>query len=405
MATRPIYGTGENYGEIVGYEEIPDSQTSIAKQINVTPQLFQPMSDNYELPTDIAQKSTINGNLVNSFYDPQSGNLTGYSVDVGDTRVTYGPDGQVRNAQSLKGDFLKDITTELGPMALMALTMGGAGGLIGSAVNNALGMSLSTAAQSALGGALLGGGGAALTGGDVLKGALLGGAGGYAQGSGLFGGDPSIQAAMDADIAGGMVPEFGTNAAYDATMANLMANSPGAAAQLQGIVDSQVGGLYGPDNIDIGGGWNPANASDYSTSVASPRTDLPEASYSNEGRNYPTTESTQGTGGSPANASVATADGLPLVDTTTTSFNISPKTALDVAKLFTSLLAGNAASSVLTNQASQPAYLSDYKPQDSVPTYSPDYFNQVQNYYTGYMPNMPRDVSTPLQDWYNTGYT
>jgi len=180
MATRPIYGTGENYGEIVGYEEIPDSQTSIAKQINVTPQLFQPMSDNYALPTDIAQKSTINGNLVNSFYDPQSGNLTGYSVDVGDMRVTYGPDGQVRNAQPLKGDFLKDVTTELGPMALMALTMGGAGGLIGGAVNNALGMSLSTAAQSALGGALLGGGGAALTGGDVLKGAVLGGAGGYA---------------------------------------------------------------------------------------------------------------------------------------------------------------------------------------------------------------------------------
>lgn len=32
---------------------------------------------------------------------------------------------------------------------------------------------------------------------------------------------------------------------------------------------------------------------------------LPQADYSNEGRNYPTSESTQGPGGSPANASVA----------------------------------------------------------------------------------------------------
>lgn len=32
---------------------------------------------------------------------------------------------------------------------------------------------------------------------------------------------------------------------------------------------------------------------------------LPQANYSNEGRNYPTSESTQGPGGSPANASVA----------------------------------------------------------------------------------------------------
>lgn len=289
---------------------------------------------------------------------------------------------------------------ELMPLIQIGLLATGAGGLLGGALNSGLGLGLGSAGSAALGGAALGGLTSAAAGGNVLQGMALGGLGGYASGSGLFGGDPSIQAAMDADIAGGMVPEFGTNAAYDAALANLMANSPGAIAQLQGIVDSQVGGLYGPDNIDVGGGWNPANVPDYSMEVTATR-DLPEASYSNEGRNYPTPASTQGTGGSPANASVATAAGLPLVDTTSSGLNISPSTALNAARLAAGLLGGGAVAGALTNAGGGGSNVS---PTQGVPINNQDYYNAIQHYYNAYMPNSPRNVQIPLQNWYSGMY-
>lgn len=124
---------------------------------------------------------------------------------------------------------------------------------------------------------------------------------------------------VNADIAGGLTPDYGIT--YDQVMADLMAQSPGATEQLENIVNSQVGGTLGPDNIDVGGGWNPANTTDFSMDVTAPRdvvtdsaatvTPDVQADYSNEGRNYPTTGSTQGTGGSPVNASTATTTTTP----------------------------------------------------------------------------------------------
>lgn len=172
---------------------------------------------------------------------------------------------------------------------------------------------LTGAGLSAATGATLGGATSLLTGGDlgdIAKGALIGGGTGYLFGllrSGVTDID-LLQQAADADMAAGMLPEYGTNAAYDAAMADLMANSPGAIAQLENIVNSQVGGTLGPDNIDVGGGWNHADATDYSMEVTAsrPETTYPEASYSNEGRNYPGTATTTGSGGSPVNASTTT---------------------------------------------------------------------------------------------------
>lgn len=56
-------------------------------------------------------------------------------------------------------------------------------------------------------------------------------------------------------------------------------------------------------------------------------------------------------------------------------------------------------------QTVAPPPMPTYKPQDSMPSYSPEYYQQIQDYYTGYMPQMPRDVATPLQDWYSSGYS
>lgn len=174
----------------------------------------------------------------------------------------------------------------LAPVIGMVASAFGIPGIIGGA----LAPTASAATQAALGGAVVGGGMAGLTGQNVAKGALLGGALGYGGsqlGQYLNSGVTDtnlLQQAADADMAAGMLPQYGSNAAYDSAMQNLMAGSPGAVQQLQDVVNSQVGGTRGPDNIDVGGGFNPATGmGDYATSGAAqpylntPTADVPAA--------------------------------------------------------------------------------------------------------------------------------
>ena len=113
-----------------------------------------------------------------------------------------------------------------------------------------------------------------------------------------------LRQAYDADVAAGMLPEYGTNSAYDSAMNDLMAEKSGAVDQLQNVVNGPA--------VDAG--------------------DI----YSNEGRNYQTTESTQGSGGSPVNAS-------------TSSSGLTLNNVLNAAKI-ASLVAG--AASTATNDNS-----------------------------------------------------
>jgi hypothetical protein len=48
-------------------------------------------------------------------------------------------------------------------------------------------------------------------------------------------------------------------------------------------------------------------------------------------------------------------------------------------------------------QGQQPAY----QPASTMPNYSPEYFQQVQQKYDQIAPAMPADVATPLSEWYN----
>lgn len=41
-----------------------------------------------------------------------------------------------------------------------------------------------------------------------------------------------------------------------------------------------------------------------------------------------------------------------------------------------------------------------YQSASTMPTYSPEYYQQLQQYYNTYLPSAPRDVATPLQSWY-----
>lgn len=166
----------------------------------------------------------------------------------GDAYKQYTPTGEYIKAGQFKdvgnfGDLLKDAYKAVGPIGMMALTAGGAGSLLGGSLG------LTGTAANVAGSALLGGANAALTDQNIAKGALLGGAGGYlssALASGVTDAD-TLQAAMDADIAGGMVPEFGTNAAYDAFMQSAMTpEAMGAIEQM--IANSSVAGMT-PEQI------------------------------------------------------------------------------------------------------------------------------------------------------------
>lgn len=70
-------------------------------------------------------------------------------------------------------------------------------------------------------------------------------------------------------------------------------------------------------------------------------------------------------------------------------------------------LLGKAGAVGLASNVTAPAVqqVPAYQPLNNMPVYDPAYYQQIQNYYTGYMPNMPRDVATPLQQWYSQGYT
>ena len=43
-------------------------------------------------------------------------------------------------------------------------------------------------------------------------------------------------------------------------------------------------------------------------------------------------------------------------------------------------------------------------PTQGAPTNTPEYYQAIQQFYNTYMPEVPRDVATPLQQWYDSKY-
>lgn len=102
-----------------------------------------------------------------------------------DYQIEFAPDGTAlpytSNRESTWMGLRENVVKPAALLAAAAFTAGGGAAALGSTLAPTLG----PAAQSALGGAVLGGGTSALTGGNVLQGALLGGAGGFVSGGGL----------------------------------------------------------------------------------------------------------------------------------------------------------------------------------------------------------------------------
>ena len=432
---RPIYGTGDNYGEILGYEEVPTAATSIASKINVAPATpFQGMSDNYQLDQDIVQKLDIGGIPVQAFYDSQTGNLTGYSADVNDTRITYSPTGEVRSAESLKGSF-GDFLKEVAPIALTALTAGGAGSTIGGL----LAPSASTATQAAIGGAVLGGGGAAATGNNVLSGALLGGLGGYYSGGGFNPADQGLNSQLTmAQIESGLgTPGYGygaqaaasglfdpaligagayTQTSYPYDMAEFLA------ADTQNLY-SQVGNnIPAIEQNLIASGVDPLVAADVTNTITlNPNistydlTNYINTSFGggnlydvNAATQYPTSVLPD-EGGLLSDLPTETTPPKDTVVNPPTTTTPTPGTKVvdpDLAKIISSgvtkVLSGLLTAGAINQMTNKPSV--GGLPTQGVPTNSPEYYQAIQQYYNTYMPEQPRDVATPLQQWYNSKY-
>lgn len=145
--------------------------------------------------------------------------------------------GQV--GANIAGNVVGAVATGRDPLA--ALTTAG----LGQTVGESLGMSGTTA--TTVGSSLVNGVVAELRGKDVSDAMIAGAVSGY------FSGEKNIRdlnKAADEDIAGGLIPEYGTNEAYDAFMQNAM--TPEAMAS----IEDQFG-LNKPADEDIAGGLDP----------------------------------------------------------------------------------------------------------------------------------------------------
>lgn len=140
--------------------------------------------------------------------------VTGYQVKAGAVdgekrRTTlyhnYDKDGKFLNTSVDVEETFGDTLKQIAPFAL-AMIPGLGPAALGGSINAGLGLGLGSVGQAALGGAALGGGTAALTGGNIGKGMLLGGFGGGLTAlnpAGSLGVDKALQPVANGAIVGG----------------------------------------------------------------------------------------------------------------------------------------------------------------------------------------------------------
>ena len=370
-----------------------------------------------------------------------------------DYNLSFAADGTVipftSNRQSSWMQFREDT---LKPAAAFALATVGAP-LIGATVAPGL----AAATQGAIGGAIAGGGTAALTGGNVLQGALLGGVGGYASAGGFGGGaqapglgpqtDASFLAADAAQLARQGLSEaqisqvlgasgYGSGAAANlaASMAvngldvNMMtqqltalSNNTGLMSQTGSSADflaadalqlrGQLGNNFAAieQNL-IASGVDPLVAASISQQLAfNPgltQTQLATNLSTSFGNNiydvnmattYPTSVLPGAGGllsnlGAGAGAVVGGAGAGTNTGLTGSQVGNLVKAGLTLAGTTGAVRAASGGGTNAPMQA----------PIQGVPTNDANYYNQLQQYYNAYLPQTPRDVVTPLQQWYNS---
>jgi hypothetical protein len=94
----------------------------------------------------------------------------------------------------------------------------------------------------------------------------------------------------------------------------------------------------------------------------------------------------------------------PTTTTTTNSNNLDLATLLRLLTLFGGFggMMGSGTTTTGTGTISTPP--SDTMIGSTTPQFGPDYYAAVQRYYNAYMPETPRNVATPLQQWYENKF-
>lgn len=316
----------------------------------------------------------------------------------------------------------------LKPAAAFALSTIGAP-LIGATVAP----SLSLATQGAIGGAIAGAGSAALTDGNVLQGALLGGAGGYLQGS-------AAQAAQrdslyslangprNLDYMGGGQGLTSTGAANLPSMGGaqglqILAGVPSttlaeALSTFGGVNPSVLEGMGLGSGITYltPSGLVTANGTIIGNDVISELGrntgfNLTEFLNQNVGVGIGDTLANVDTGvNTGVNTGLFTGAGTVTPTTTTATTTTPPTTNLpsitpgvagSLVKAGLGLLGTGAVANVVGGGTPSTPLQA---PTQGMPQFTPEYYQQLQQYYNSYLPQTPRDVVTPLQQWYNSSY-
>lgn len=383
------------------------------------------------------------GQAINPYYDKATGNTWGGTF-AGEGSTAYGvqfdPTGKPI-FYSQYGGSSSDIGS-LMPLIQLGLMATGAGGLLGNALLGTTGTSI---ASSALGGGLLGGGLSAATGGDFLKGALTGAAGGaiaayFSPSTGQVTSTPtadSVPLSYD-DLGIDYSLANGTQMKPLTDMGGASGLQPGTSANLESMGGAQgiTLNLGAPSNtlanaLATFGGVNPANLSDIGGA---------------QGLTYQTPSGlvTQGgtllTGGSTGNNNVIGETGINtayniggdlgktlanvdtgvynpaggLLSSTVTGINpdgtpVKPTTTtppVDITNIPPSLISTLLGAVVAPNvfKPTTPTTKGVSIPTQGVPLNSQDYFNTIQQNYNRLLPAVPRDVATPLAQWYNSSY-
>jgi hypothetical protein len=85
--------------------------------------------------------------------------------------------------------------------------------------------------------------------------------------------------------------------------------------------------------------------------------------------------------------------------------SLTPSQAASLLKGALGLFGALSAGSALGGGGGSTAPMVGALPTQGIPLNSQDYFNAIQQNYNTLLPALPRDVATPLSQWYNTQYT
>lgn len=359
-----------------------------------------------------------------------TGKPINYNTNSGGLKLNYNiqtlPDGTVVPvATKRESDWMKFREGVLKPGVAIALSTLGAP-VIGAALAPGAGL----AAQGALGGAIAGTGSAALTGGDLLQGALLGGAGGYLRGAASVPAQDSIYSLANGtpnlDYMGGGQGLTSTGAA------NLPSMGGAQGLQILGGLPSETlaealrtfGGVNPAiiEGMGLGSGISYVTPSGIVTGNGTIiGGDVISELGKNTGFNLPgwlNENVGAGIGDTLAQVNTGVNSGLfsgvtPPDSTSTTtqkdvttsgsSTGLSPSQVASLIKAGVGLVGATGAVNAATNAGGNTGTPMQ-APTQGVPTNDPNYYNQLQQYYNAYLPQTPRDVVTPLQQWYNSSY-